>query len=260
MAAMPIERVLACSDLTEESRGVVPRAMMLAEAFGADLTVAHVIEADGSAAETDRRISREHLERQLADLWTGGLEPEIAILDGFAGPALYHLAEDRGAGLVVLGFHHDRGLEGPDLGSTMTTILVKTKKDVLLVRRDSRKPYRSVLVSWDGSKALRPAINRARAYAPDAEFIVFSNVTLAAGKDEAEKMLQEALGDDRRERMLVRSGSITANLRDVVEGEGIDLLVLPTRGSQGGDLGYIASEILAERLCDTLCLRQNAAV
>ncbi|WP_233061524.1 universal stress protein [Parvularcula mediterranea] len=143
----------------------------------------------------------------------------------------------------------------------MSHLLLHTDADVLLVRSKESGPYRSIVIAWDGSKDLQSAIERTRVYAPAADIAVFLSVSLsrelAAGEDKLRRALTAAGLSPADFSVHVSADGLLTGLREALREENADLLVLPTRGSQGGDLGYVASEILSQRFCDTLCLHRR---
>lgn len=249
-AQTPIRRIVAGTDLMAESRFVIPRALSIAEASGASLVVAHVLDEPGDETTDYAAMARKQLARAVEAERPGDVQPDQEVRAGVPGAVLEQLADDHDADLLVLGYHQDRAFEQERFGSTMQHVLTHTERDVLLVRQDGRQPYRSVLVAWDGEKSLAAVLARARVHAGDAQITVFRNVGLASEVDAARSALEAAPGSDNT---LVTSGSLLENLRDVIRERRTDLLLVPTRGNQGGDLSYLSSEILRHRLCDTLC-------
>jgi len=254
-----VSHVLAATDLLDTSRYVIPRAGRVARHLSTCLGVVHVLSGNGQKGEregSEDRIAKT-LKRETDGLADVDLRPEVRVLHGVPGAAIEAEGSRSEAGLYVLGFHREAPSSPKRLGSTMTHLLVHTKADVLLVKSKDQGSYRSVVIAWDGEKDLKPAMDRVAEYAPEADVAIFFNVTLA--RDLAD-------GEDRLRRVLVEAGfspadisphvsadGLLSGLRDVLREENADLLVLPPRGSQGGDLGFMASEILSQRLCDTLC-------
>lgn len=254
--------ILAATDLLDASRHVVPRAAQLARDAGGQLVVIHVLSGDGAsgAHEPAKRQAHELLDRALAAAGADDDAPEPLVAEGVPGAAVEAAAERIGAELVVLGFHRETVSGTTRLGSTMTYLLVRTDSDVLMVRSEERGPYRAAVIAWDGEKDLKPALEKTRAIAPEADCAFYFSVPAAQDVPDGEERLRTALKDagiaPADVSLHVSSDGLLAGLREVLEEEGAELLVLPTRGNQRGDLGYVASEILAQRICDTLCLHQ----
>lgn len=263
MTATDIKRVLAATDLLGGSRHVVPRSAQLARALNAKLSVLHVLPVDDPEGERGAEQERtvQALSRQVDDVADVDLHPEIETEEGVPGAIIEAEGERTEAGLFVLGFHREAPTAPKRLGSTMTHLLLHTKADVLLVKEPEDGPYRSILIAWDGTKDLKPAIERARIYAPEADVAVFLSVSLtrelADGEDKVRRTLKAVGLSPADISVHVSADGLLAGLREALREENADLLILPTRGSQGGDLGYVAAEILAQRPCDTLCLHQR---
>ncbi|GGY52961.1 universal stress protein [Parvularcula lutaonensis] len=256
-----IRTILAGTDLTDESREVIPRGLQLAKQFGARLRVVHVLDDNGAAHQEERRrVADERLARDIREAGCEGVETAFDIGEGLPGPFLCDVL-DEGGDLAIIGYHRDRALEAPQLGSTMRYLLTHTGKDVLVVKEEGETPYSSALIAWDGEKALPAVVERTRAYAPDADILVMVDVPTAAQVPEMEEKLRDMIAGTLPDgSLLVRSGSVLSSLRALVDEKRVPLLVMPTRGNQGGALGYMASEILGQRLCDTLCLHESVGL
>lgn len=147
---MPYRRILVAVDLTPIAAEVLARAADIAEAYGAELVVAHfcetypAIELDygmvgipGIGTATAGVV--EAAEQRLAALLDScGLSDAQRVLRlGTARLDIPALAEETGADLVVVGAANHRGLERL-LGSTARAVLGDTGCDVLSVRLRNR--------------------------------------------------------------------------------------------------------------------------
>ena len=263
MKTEPVVTMLAALDFTADSDDVVPRAAELATRFGASLELVHALEDVADKEDRDRRwkVATEQLDRLLSKYANGDVAAATSVLEGVAGPALVEEMNQRKADLIVMGFHRDRPLGGVTLGSCMRHVIAHTDRDVLLTGRRSRVLYGAAVVAWDGEKPIGPAVARAKYFAPEAELSIFQMVNSAADAEPARRWLADALcaagTDDLIENLLVSSDPLGPALIDAVSSVTADLLVMPTRGGQHGDIGYTAEKIIAERACDTLCCQAS---
>ncbi|MEM9988403.1 MAG: universal stress protein [Pseudomonadota bacterium] len=261
--AFPVTSILAGTDLGTDSRGVLFRAAQLSQQFGARLTALHVIETNGNILSPTKyqEQAKATLDTELTRTNLGNVHVKSHVRKGVPGPLLMKEMHDHRTDVSVLGFHHERSLDPVTLGSTMRHVLIETKKDVLLTVPSASQAYQSVLVSWDGEKPLAPALQRAQYYAPRAKLSVFMNVPLQEAIPPATTQIQTQLTkagfDPKGVKAIVTSGPITDALYEAIQNESCDLMILPTRGNQNGDLGYMASQIIAHRFCDTLCCQES---
>ena len=165
-----LRRILFPTDLSEESEAAFAHAQLLAEAFGATLSLYHAVEAPhhdephwafDSAQQIWRaaeRMARHDLERTAADL---GVRHEIQVERCIcAHRALVDLILASHPDLVVMATHGREGLAHLFLGSVTEKVVQHGHRPVLCVRRGPRGgalPYRRILVPTDFSPAARRA-------------------------------------------------------------------------------------------------------
>ena len=136
-------KILLCLDLTDDSEKIAERARALAAAFGAELTLLHVVEyvpvepmgeallpavqIEGELVERARvriaelaaRVGLEHCERLVN---TGNIKTEVV-----------RIARERGADLIVIGSRERHGMSIL-FNFTEDTVLHAAPCDVLAVR------------------------------------------------------------------------------------------------------------------------------
>ena len=125
----PYKHLLAVLDLTDESSQVLAHAHKVAQATGAAIDVCHVL----------KNRQHEDAERQALDALRGFVsgydigEEALLITHGQTAAEIHHLADERGADLVVVGTH---GKHGADLvtGSSANAVLHGANCDELAVR------------------------------------------------------------------------------------------------------------------------------
>lgn len=137
------KRIIAAIDLSEESRPVLQRARMLADADGAELHIAHAIETLGLAYGGDIPMDFSDIQTELQNQATQRLnsfaeeyrvsEGHQHLLSGRPEQQIQQLAEQLDVNLVVVGSHGSHGL-ALLLGSTVHGMLHGACCDVLAVK------------------------------------------------------------------------------------------------------------------------------
>jgi nucleotide-binding universal stress UspA family protein len=148
---LTIRRILAPSDFSDASRRAVDYAADLAERFGAELALLHVVEIPpGLSASTLMRSGANGRMEPMGDylrdiametLQGLGLEPQkrglivtYAVELGDAEKEIRRAAERLEAGLIVLGTHGRTGLRHLLLGSVAERVVRQSVVPVLTVR------------------------------------------------------------------------------------------------------------------------------
>lgn len=287
-----INTILAALDLGAGSDVVLARAVQIANAHAARLIVLHVIEAEllPSAAEhlelceseLRNRLKRDALAAIEALVIKSGRmrRTDIRVEVGSPYNAITHITHERFADLVLVGSGKSRTLKDKILGSTADKVIRTSVTPVLVVRKPSAGPYRSVAVAIDNSSYSAKAFTEARRLVPDAAFqllravgipVAFQRTMLRVRTSQAElERCRAARADKAREELLEFQRDIlkTAELpMRILDGEPgpalvgfskskhVDLIALGSRG-RGVVLqvllGSVARQVLAEASCDVL--------
>lgn len=141
--------ILAALDLSEESHQVLARAVALAKASSATLSLVHVIEPLTFAYGGDIPVDLTEVQEQLHTQATEQLAKLVAMLDtqirdqhvliGQPATEIHSLAAEQNCDLIVVGSHGRRGL-ALLLGSTANSVLHGAQCDVLAVRVKPHQP------------------------------------------------------------------------------------------------------------------------
>ena len=123
----PYKHLLVVLDLTDESNQLLVHAHKVAEATGAMIEVCHVLK------------NRQHEDDEARDALRGFVsaydigEDALLVTHGQTATEIHHLADERGADLVVVGTH---GKHGAELitGSSANAVLHGANCDELVVR------------------------------------------------------------------------------------------------------------------------------
>ncbi|MCE5313333.1 MAG: universal stress protein [Nitrospiraceae bacterium] len=93
-----------------------------------------------------------------------GIETESIIREGEPHEILTAVAEEKGADLIAMGTHGRKGLKRLLMGSVTSGVIVRSKCDVLVVKRlceECTGTYDSLVVPYDGSQFSRHALQKA---------------------------------------------------------------------------------------------------
>lgn len=167
--------ILIATDTHADSDRAMARAVRIAQAQGARLTVLSVME---DTEENPALILREGLiEDQIAaHRGAADLETEIVVTTGDPAEEIAHTAARCDADLVVMGQHHNRKLFDGFRATTLEKILRKLKCPALLAVEPSVQDYSQVLAPVDFSDACGACLESARKLAPDAEITLMHAV------------------------------------------------------------------------------------
>ena len=134
--------VLAAVDLSEQSKNLVNKAVALAQANDAKLSLIHVVEPlhvydtfmtlDYSDIHAQARQDAEAAMKTLAESVTIPVE-HCMVADGRPQDLIHQVTEDKSVDLIVIGSHGRKGI-ALLLGSTANAVLHGSTCDVLAVR------------------------------------------------------------------------------------------------------------------------------
>ncbi len=105
---VPFKRMLFPTDLSEESKRVLPYLALLAEKYGARVTILHVMPRE-AGANPDARALSEPIRRNMMHAFQAHLgfaSPDYIIEFGDTVDTVLHVAEERGADLVAMGIRN----------------------------------------------------------------------------------------------------------------------------------------------------------
>lgn len=145
-----VRRVLVPVDLTAATSHQLVIARRLTEALSLPLLLLHVIEPVRStvatqaalpAVETERRYRVEAELERVATAMPAGMAPEALIAYGEPAEEIAKVANDRDAGLIVMGLHSSP-LLGPRMGSVTYRVLCLAHRLVLALPPAPASPVR----------------------------------------------------------------------------------------------------------------------
>jgi nucleotide-binding universal stress UspA family protein len=146
-------RVLCATDLLQYSDRAVSRADAIARELGAQLLLLHVVDAAGSALDTQGRGARARsiLNAQARKLARSGNGAQVSVRAGRPHQIIAEVAIKWDADLIVLGPYRRR-FGDSFRGTTAERVIRIADRPVLVVNRDSSDPYAHVLLAADLSR------------------------------------------------------------------------------------------------------------
>lgn len=268
-------------DLSATGRRVAERARLLAEQSGGAVELVHVLEplSEAMIEPGIARLVRDHLTaeaRKTAD-WLAGRTDVPVKLDVVKGSPAWELAaRGKKADLIVVG---SSSVDAFAAGPTTRRVAQMATRDVLVVRRQPRVPYRRIIAAVDFSEASRTAVERALRIGPDAEVTIlyslpsrFETHLAGAGlfteeldasrearlETAKDRMLEFARTWNGTVRTLVTDGPPAETIDEEVRRKGADLVVVGSRGATATRmvlLGSVAHLLIAQSPCDVLVAR-----
>ncbi|MDP2238864.1 MAG: universal stress protein [Burkholderiales bacterium] len=177
------KRIVVATDFSPRAGMAIERAARMARAWGAELSLLHVM--GRLPLEAIRRILIEHplaVEQRLVDAARndlGGMAAGIRARHGIS--AAFHVgigatrdevaayAQSTGCDLVVIGAHGENFLQELLLGTTAQKIVRQGRGPFLIVKREPLEDYSRVLVPVDFSPTSRHALETALRFFPAAD-------------------------------------------------------------------------------------------
>jgi nucleotide-binding universal stress UspA family protein len=141
----------------------LPHARFIAEAFGAKITLLHVMpsppgtheasRADALDWEIAKREAAQYLSRTRTSLGPVPAEAVTELTQGYPAEQIIAVAREIGADLTILSSHGERGEHGCELGSTAQHVFALAPGSVLLAQPtgSAHVPPRRIVVPLDGS-------------------------------------------------------------------------------------------------------------
>lgn len=294
---MAYQRAIVALDVVSEAaETVLARAKMVCG--DAEVTALHVVDETffGPVGGADRaryayrpidavedlrgRMTDDCAERLAALASQAGFAHHV-VRGGHAAAEIHHCAEEREAGIVVLGAHGRRGWRLL-LGSTANAVLHGAKCDVLCVHiPEVVRPFQQVLVAVDSTEEANRVVGQAVALAAPSDARVsllsvvkpleqvYAGMDFAASGgtgprfvDEVEAIMQSRLAELAQTagvsgECILRRGNPAHEIHAVAAELAADLVVVGTHGRHGFSLllGSTANAVLHGAKTDVLAVR-----
>jgi len=278
-----MRRLLAATDLSSRSDRAVRRAADLAQSFGAELLLLHVVDDEQpvSLIEAERREVTSLLRQAAVALpELSAVAPCILVEEGDAFDGIIRAAEMHAVDLVVLGTHRRRLLQDIFVGTTIERVIRLGSRPVLMVNCLPTAPYRHVLAAVDPEEGSAQALRSAAALGLlDGVDLTIVHAFELPGKrslflgDASAERIEHHLSTTEREvhadlsRFLAMAGLVPpANIvaeegrpasviKEEVKRLRPDLLLMGARrhgALRRALLGSVASEVISDTECDIL--------
>lgn len=276
------QSILLATDLTPAGDRAFDRAVQLARAWGAHLTICHVIEASSQHPwGIERRVKNAEVEiDRLLGSRPHGVELSRHTLIGDPAERAVAHAKAVGSDLVVTGPAQGKRLGERLLGSTAARIVRHATQPVLAVRRRPEGPYAATVAAVDLSPPSRAAVLCSRSFFPEARLTLVHAYQVSpdwSGRNadrpideveaEAKARVAHAAAQDlddlaasiqgaggQVEKVLIQ-GAPDAVLGEYVDRHWPDLVVAGTHGRTGPrqeTIGSVAEQLLDTLPCDVL--------
>ena len=158
-------QLLVCLDGSAAGEDALPHAVEVAQAHGARLRLARVLEpgAERSPIDTlDWKVSRteagEYLEQLEREVAGRGMRADSNLLQGHAAEQILRFAREERIDLIALTSHGEKGITDWSFASTADKIIARAGVSVLIIpsawsaaRRGTEVRYRRILAPLDGS-------------------------------------------------------------------------------------------------------------
>jgi nucleotide-binding universal stress UspA family protein len=281
-------RILVATDLTDGAVPAFDRAVQLAAANQAHLTILHVIRDDliKDVGEIAYGAADEALRNMQADAGArGATDADMKlVLAAHYDEAIVSEGKRDGAHLIALGRHRGQPLHDALLGATMERVLRYGDRSILVVKSEPKGPYKDILVAVDFSVPSRDALEFAVRLLPHGRLHVFNACPSLIGgapgewlvspetiarKHEAQleviaravsqHMQQELSGADFTLTPIVDHGEPLDVAKRQIDRIKPDLVVVGTHGRTGwrhAAAGSVAEGFLARMPCDVLAVRE----
>jgi len=289
-----IERILCPVDFYPASERAVEYAVILAENYGAELTLLHVVapilpSAYGvrvdlkSLVEALKEESARKLQQLSRKAESAKVPVECIVRTGEIHQEIKKIVRSARIDFVVMGTHGRRGIERWVLGSVAEQLLRSVKVPLLTIgRREGIEKVplaiRRILVTTDFSEGTSEAIAYALSIAQECQaHISILHVLGNVGADTSQKyreILTRKIGDQLEKlvqpearawcdaKTRVETGLPFKVILRTVEKESIDLLVMNVHGKRGLDrslLDSTAERVVRAATCPVLMIPPRAA-
>jgi nucleotide-binding universal stress UspA family protein len=277
MTEKPPRHLLLATDLSARCDRAQDRALDLARAWKAKLTIVHALDVVSMTGTTStilaaaRRRASSHLDREFADV--GDIAWDIDIREGEPADVILAVARERNCDMIVTGIAGNDALGHMLVGGTTASVVRQAGLPVLVVKKRVRQAYRRIVVASDLSEASTGALEMGALLFPPAHITLFHAFDMPFrgfldDKDGSERGRANLAREDAKAFVAshlpdagndvgvhVAHGDPAPLLAEFVIKEDIDLLLAGTYGRTGllgALIGSVAEALLEEVECDVM--------
>jgi nucleotide-binding universal stress UspA family protein len=137
-----LQRILCCTDFSDQSEQALEYAVSLAREYEAELTLLHVLEGVAGSADVENEIAKamENLEKQLSPETRTNCKVNTLVRIGNPYQQIIELALESRTDLIVMGVRGRNALDLAVFGSTTYRVVQLGPCPVLVVHTRERKP------------------------------------------------------------------------------------------------------------------------
>jgi len=138
------ERMLCCTDFSDQSERALEYAVSLATEYGAELTLLHVLEGVAGSADIQNEIAKamESLEKRISPETRGKCKTKTVVRIGKPYQQIIELALESRTDLVIMGVRGRNALDIAVFGSTTYRVVQLGPCPVLVVHTQAAAPLR----------------------------------------------------------------------------------------------------------------------
>jgi len=139
---IPLQRVLCCTDFSDQSEQALEYAVSLATEYGCELTILHVLEDLAGSADVENEIAKvkESLEKCISPETRRNCKTKTLVRIGRPYQQILELALESRTDLIVMGVRGRNALDVAVFGSTTYRVVQLGPCPVLVVHVRERKP------------------------------------------------------------------------------------------------------------------------
>jgi nucleotide-binding universal stress UspA family protein len=271
----PWERLLACTDGSEEGQNAVTQALALGQACGSKV---HVVQVVGIVPEFEavapdlRAYLEEEIHRQRALIASKaalqGVELDYRILHCVSPfSAILNEAEKIQPQLIIMGRYGRTALERLYMGSVTQRVIGLSPINVMVVPRDAKLACRRLLIASDGSPFSAAALEEAIAMArrTDAELLGVSVAQEEGDIPEAQGVLHGMLTAANRQGVSFQGYSPQGldpddGIIQVAREHRVDLIIVGSHGRTGLKkllMGSVTERVIGQTPCPVLVAKKK---
>lgn len=175
--------ILVASDLSARSDRALDRAIQLATAWHATVTVLHVLDKKSPWPEYDRSPSWQRspdgiarIERELGTDLSPMTKAKVRIIEGEPDVVIRKVAEEEESDLIIVGEGSRR--EFGAASKTLDALFRSAPVSTLVVKQRPRRAYRKILVGTDFTDEALAALEHAAALFPSASLALLHSFEL----------------------------------------------------------------------------------
>jgi nucleotide-binding universal stress UspA family protein len=271
----PWERLLACTDGSEEGQHAVAQALALSRACAGKVYVLQVVKIipEFEAVAPDLRTClEEEIERQQAATAAAaaqrGVELEYRVLHSISPfAAIVAEAEKLKPQLVIIGRYGRTAMERLFMGSITARVIGLSPINVLVVPREASLAFQRLLIASDGSSYSDAALMEATAMAAQAgsELLGVAVAREEGEISETQEILHRMLTAANREGVAFQGISPQGLAADegiiqVALENRVDLIIMGSHGRTGFKrllMGSVTERVIGQAPCPVLVVKKK---